>query len=65
MEATAPRPESVHVRDSNNVTGPTLALEAQAWAAFLGFPAARTQPERVLPVQRPRRDPRRFLRWEM
>lgn len=32
-------PDAVHVRDSKNVTGPVLTLEAQAWDAFVGFAA--------------------------
>ncbi|GAA2526716.1 MULTISPECIES: DUF397 domain-containing protein [Streptomyces] len=32
---TCPAPATVHVRDSKNPTGPTLALSSTAWAAFL------------------------------
>ncbi|MEU4496307.1 DUF397 domain-containing protein [Streptomyces sp. NPDC023998] len=32
-------PDTVHVRDSKNVTGPVLTLEAHVWDAFVGFAA--------------------------
>ncbi|MCX5090998.1 DUF397 domain-containing protein [Streptomyces sp. NBC_00365] len=30
----ATRPEMVHIRDSKNLTGPTLAVTPTAWTAF-------------------------------
>jgi hypothetical protein len=30
-------PDTVHVRDSKNPTGPQLALSSPAWADFLAF----------------------------
>ncbi|MFF3458971.1 DUF397 domain-containing protein [Streptomyces sp. NPDC002730] len=35
----AARPGVVHVRDSKDTTVPMLAVQAQAWDAFLGFVA--------------------------
>lgn len=32
-------PHAVHVRDSKNPTGPTLALAPTAWAAFTAYAA--------------------------
>jgi hypothetical protein len=32
-----PIPEAVHIRDSKNISGPTLAVNATAWTAFVGF----------------------------
>ncbi|NSC21992.1 DUF397 domain-containing protein [Streptomyces albus subsp. chlorinus] len=34
-------PHAVHVRDSKNPTGPTLALSPTAWAAFTAYAAHR------------------------
>ncbi|MFF7881869.1 DUF397 domain-containing protein [Streptomyces sp. NPDC007896] len=31
----ATRPEMVHIRDSKNLTGPTLAVTPTTWTAFL------------------------------
>jgi hypothetical protein len=31
----ATRPETVHIRDSKNHTGPTLAVTPTTWTAFL------------------------------
>lgn len=31
----ATRPETVHIRDSKNLTGPTLAVTPTTWTAFL------------------------------
>ncbi|WP_329533668.1 DUF397 domain-containing protein [Streptomyces sp. NBC_01450] len=31
----ATRPEMVHIRDSKNLTGPTLAVTPITWTAFL------------------------------
>jgi hypothetical protein len=33
----APRHHTVHVRDSKNITGPRLAVDATAWTAFVDF----------------------------
>ncbi|MFI1850218.1 DUF397 domain-containing protein [Streptomyces sp. NPDC020480] len=37
----ATRPDTVHVRDSKNTTGPILTVTPDAWAAFVGFAAHR------------------------
>ena len=31
----APRPHTIHIRDSKNPTGPTLTLTPTTWSAFL------------------------------
>lgn len=38
VEVAASR-RAVHVRDSKSVTGPALAVDHTAWAAFIGFAA--------------------------
>ncbi|MER6614206.1 DUF397 domain-containing protein [Streptomyces xantholiticus] len=35
----AARPDTVHVRDSKDMTVPMLTVQAQAWHAFVGFAA--------------------------
>ncbi|MEV5434594.1 DUF397 domain-containing protein [Streptomyces sp. NPDC052682] len=35
----ATRPDTVHVRDSKDRTGPQLTLSPTAWADFLGYAA--------------------------
>ncbi|MCL7376486.1 DUF397 domain-containing protein [Streptomyces sp. 35G-GA-8] len=35
----APSPHAIHIRDSKNPTGPTLALAPTSWAAFTTFAA--------------------------
>ncbi|GGX82888.1 DUF397 domain-containing protein [Streptomyces anandii] len=35
----ATSPTTVHVRDSKHLNGPRLALEPEAWGAFLPFAA--------------------------
>jgi hypothetical protein len=37
----ATRPDTVHVRDSKNTTGPILTVTPDAWAEFVGFAAHR------------------------
>jgi hypothetical protein len=37
----ATRPDTVHIRDSKNTTGPILAVTPDAWAEFVGFAAHR------------------------
>jgi hypothetical protein len=32
-------PHTIHIRDSKNPSGPTLALSPAAWASFLALPA--------------------------
>ena len=34
------RASAIHVRDSKNVHGPTLAVSADSWAAFVDFAAS-------------------------
>ncbi|CAD5959665.1 MULTISPECIES: DUF397 domain-containing protein [Streptomyces] len=36
----ATAPDAVHVRDSKNVQGPSLALAPAAWAGFVSYAAA-------------------------
>jgi hypothetical protein len=31
----AARPETIHIRDSKNLTGPTLTITPTTWTAFL------------------------------
>ncbi|MEU1664277.1 DUF397 domain-containing protein [Streptomyces sparsogenes] len=35
----ATRPDTVHVRDSKNTTGPILTVAPDAWAEFVAFAA--------------------------
>ncbi|MGW7442273.1 DUF397 domain-containing protein [Kitasatospora sp. NPDC054795] len=35
----APSPSSIHVRDSKDKAGPTLAFSPAAWSAFVAFAA--------------------------
>ncbi|OMI37570.1 DUF397 domain-containing protein [Streptomyces sparsogenes] len=37
----AARPDTVHVRDSKNTTGPILTVAPDAWAEFIAFAARR------------------------
>ncbi|MER6144571.1 DUF397 domain-containing protein [Streptomyces sparsogenes] len=37
----ATRPDTVHVRDSKNTTGPILTVAPDAWAEFVAFAARR------------------------
>ncbi|MEU5102658.1 DUF397 domain-containing protein [Streptomyces sp. NPDC021354] len=37
----ATRPDTVHIRDSKNTTGPILTVTPHAWAEFVGFAAHR------------------------
>lgn len=39
--AAAPDAAAVHVRDSKDVAGASLALTARAWAGFVGYAAGR------------------------
>ncbi|MFD5430824.1 DUF397 domain-containing protein [Kitasatospora sp. NPDC127067] len=43
----APCPSTVHVRDSKDKTGPTLAFSPAAWSTFVAFAAEAqaTEPE--------------------
>ncbi|MFJ6769447.1 DUF397 domain-containing protein [Kitasatospora sp. NPDC091257] len=43
----APSPSSIHVRDSKDKAGPTLAFSPAAWSAFVAFAAEAqaTEPE--------------------
>ncbi|MFD0404545.1 DUF397 domain-containing protein [Kitasatospora sp. NPDC127116] len=43
----APSPSTVHVRDSKDKAGPTLAFSPAAWSAFVAFAAEAqaTKPE--------------------
>lgn len=40
----APSPGTVHVRDSKDRTGGSLAFSPEAWSAFLAFAAAHAGP---------------------
>ncbi|WP_328223838.1 MULTISPECIES: DUF397 domain-containing protein [unclassified Streptomyces] len=40
----SPCPQTIHVRDSKNPTGPHLALSPTAWTTFLAAGTARSQP---------------------
>ncbi|MEU7240813.1 DUF397 domain-containing protein [Streptomyces sparsogenes] len=37
----ATRPDTIHVRDSKNTTGPILTVAPDAWAEFVAFAARR------------------------
>ncbi|MFE5121999.1 DUF397 domain-containing protein [Streptomyces sp. NPDC056669] len=37
VEVAACRPDTVHVRDSKNTTGPNLTFPAPAWGDFVAF----------------------------
>ncbi|MEV8055525.1 DUF397 domain-containing protein [Streptomyces antimycoticus] len=39
VEVAACRPDTVHVRDSKNTSGPILTFTAHQWAEFVGFTA--------------------------
>ncbi|MBO3678345.1 DUF397 domain-containing protein [Streptomyces sp. NEAU-YJ-81] len=39
IEVAACRPDTVHVRDSKNTSGPILTFTAHQWAEFVGFTA--------------------------
>ncbi|MFI7313467.1 DUF397 domain-containing protein [Streptomyces hygroscopicus] len=40
VEVASCRPDTVHVRDSKNGTGPILTFAAHEWAEFVGFTAS-------------------------
>ncbi|MBW8088986.1 DUF397 domain-containing protein [Streptomyces hygroscopicus subsp. hygroscopicus] len=40
VEVASCRPDTVHVRDSKNSTGPVLTFAAHEWAEFVGFTAS-------------------------
>lgn len=42
-------PDTIHLRDSKNPTGPHLALSPTAWSAFVALTAG-TRPPRSVPV---------------
>ncbi|MFJ8020603.1 DUF397 domain-containing protein [Streptomyces sp. NPDC096311] len=35
LEIATPTPTTIHIRDSKNLTGPTLAVTPTTWTAFL------------------------------
>lgn len=39
----ATEPETIHVRDSKDKSGPTLAFTAEAWTAFVAYAATDAQ----------------------
>lgn len=39
VEVRHPEPETVHIRDSKNISGPRLAVNATTWTAFVDFAA--------------------------
>ncbi|MEU5041305.1 DUF397 domain-containing protein [Streptomyces griseorubiginosus] len=46
-------PDTIHLRDSKNPTGPHLALSPTAWSAFVALTAGTRPPRSVPPLPSP------------